>query len=376
MQVQQRAAEIAFFKLNGSRSYRFRNLPTTRLLDLKAGQVLRVTDQRDIAYFRARDVVVECNESGHPLNAPAPGTITAPNAKTKRAWRSPNNLQNRAQQVPGTMPVHSQLPNAQNPTAQRASSAFSQQPPGSIQKGPQPQVVGGPSRPTMTTAALAGGGPRGVRPAIPVPTAPPEGAIEVRLGQVAHGGHALPQTPVRVERAPAPEPVTHAPIVEQALDMHPGASAPVEAAPTEPSTPGDAIEVVDVAEVPTEAPQNVPTTVEAEAPQVGLREDGSVDPSYVASPLTPEQIIALQHQQQTPPASAPRIVGGPTVPTPAAVVGSGVSASASLQQAARGMGVPSATGAEQILAEQGMLAPETTSPIEGIGSDGRPAGEY
>ena len=73
MQTQQ-VAEIAYFKLAAARSFRFHNVPTTRTLDLKTEQVLKVTDSRDIAYFRDRpDTVVETNLEGIPLNAPEPG---------------------------------------------------------------------------------------------------------------------------------------------------------------------------------------------------------------------------------------------------------------------------------------------------------------
>lgn len=79
--------DVTHFKLKNARSYRFWNRGGLRMLDLRAGQVVRINKQDDITYFRGRpDVVVECGPDGVPLGGAGRGQIDVDRTKSYRRY--------------------------------------------------------------------------------------------------------------------------------------------------------------------------------------------------------------------------------------------------------------------------------------------------
>lgn len=359
----QQAAEIAYFKLAAARSFRFHNVPTTRILDLKAEQVLKVTDSRDITYFRNRpDTVTETDAEGIPLNAPAPGTITTPNALSKRAWRQPGQVQPTVagRQVPGTRVVGSPMPAAQNNAAAQGLSRYTQTPPGLVTKGQQPAVVGqGP----VAVSQVSYGAP--VASAAPTASAP---LLEVRLGEVIQP----PSAPVLMHpgaSASAPEEPLSDDVKllqQQVRDLRQVIASKNQEVGAAPFITEDVPQVLATPVV--ERPAAAPASVAATAPVLA---DGSVDPAYIAQPIPPGGI------PQRPVVLGP---GGQPAPVHAAIqyapAGAGASASPSLQQKRAEGGIGDAHDAQQALEQAGFAGQVVETPIETVSNDGKPAGEF
>ena len=137
------AAEIAFFKLRSARSYKFHNLPTTRVLILKRGEILQVNDSRDIGFFRGRkDVVAECDSTGMAFDEPLPGSIRPNNAKTFRTWGQPaaHHVQP-VQPAAGQNQPHLVNQSTPPPVRQFPNGGMAVRPYQATQAAPPPQVV-------------------------------------------------------------------------------------------------------------------------------------------------------------------------------------------------------------------------------------------
>ena len=395
----QQAAEIAFFKLKNARSYRFHNLPTTRILDLKKGQIIRVVDRRDIAFFRAKnDVVVECDKHGSAPDDPIPGVISTPKAKTLRRWKGtpvpslaqPQVTHGQPAAAPGTRVIGSPLPPAQNPTGVQAASVYAQNAPGiqisriaqATAPVPQPVLAPSPNAPRVITAP--GGLAAASRYIPPAAGRRPQGHYGQRPEVVAgpqpqvHPGAAAPQLQLPVEQQLA---VTTPQLPQTAADQ-PAATAPLVPNGDVPGTM-----VVETAPQDSVQPAQTPVAT-VDVPEHLLAQP--IPPGGL--PQRPE-VVGQTAAPQVLHTGPPTVVGGPTqsiaggsasvVPgtRPISAPGGAPGVSASLESQAMfagAHGVPEPSHeAQQILHEHGLAAPPTKeTPIESVGQDGNLKGEF
>ena len=370
-------AEIVYFKLKTARSYRFYGIPSTRIMDLREGQILRVVDRRDIEYFRAKsDVLVECDKHGVDPHAPLPGTISTPNALTKRLYKGTE----QSDLARGTRVVGSPLQAAQNPTAVQKTSAYSQRTPGvHIPRSPQAMAPVAPPAPAVSPHAATIVAPGGMaarkRVYNPAPAIPPS---VLNLQPTVQ--YSIPERP----QAPAPPPlaVQHPGAVD-VENQTPVAQEVAEASPRTLPIAAESQGVIELEGGSPAAPVAAAQPVQQAAPRAPVPEHLLAKPIPQGG-LTQAPTIVGGHapgqmrQAQAPtvmPAPGTRVLGQPA-PT---VVGGTESGSSPGSQALfhGGQGVPEPSmETQKILRDHDLAGTVVETTIESVDQKGNISGEY